>query len=277
MVVRKDLPVSALVPNPDNPNKMTGRQFDLLVDNVQRMGFTDPILVRPLDDGTYRIVGGHHRYDAAVYLDYEEVPCSVIDDPEFDEEAERFQMVRHNVIRGQFDPAAFFDLYQQMADKYADDVLQEAFGFAEEKEFKRLIDQTAKSIDDPGMREKFREAAREIRTIDGLSRVLNELFSKYGDTVPYGFMVFDYGGRRSVWVEARKDTMRAFDKVADLCIEHRRLMDDIVGGVLQSIAQGYLDELVEKLVEKSPEVKLPKNLSGHPTRANVEDAETDSE
>lgn len=57
---------------------MTTREFDLLVDNMQRTGLTDAILVRPQGDGTYRIVGGHHRFDAAQFLGRNEVPCRCV-------------------------------------------------------------------------------------------------------------------------------------------------------------------------------------------------------
>ena len=90
---RKDIPLGLLVKNEGNPNKMSAREFDLLVDNIEKTGLTDPVLVRPLPKGKkepqrYRIVGGHHRYDAAAFLGFEAVPCTVIDDPAFDEHAE---------------------------------------------------------------------------------------------------------------------------------------------------------------------------------------------
>ena len=46
-LLRLSLPVTALVKNEANPNKMAAREFDLLIDNIERTGLTDPILVRP--------------------------------------------------------------------------------------------------------------------------------------------------------------------------------------------------------------------------------------
>ena len=137
-LLRLDLPIGLLVKNEENPNKMTQRAFDLLCDNFEKTGITDPILRacrstcqqdagrrRAGSEGrsrsscsscsrstswTFRIVGGHHRYDAAAYIGFEEVPVTVIMDPEFDEEQERFQLVRMNAIRGKLDPQAFFKL-----------------------------------------------------------------------------------------------------------------------------------------------------------------------
>jgi len=295
-LLRLDLPIGLLVKNEENPNKMTQRAFDLLCDNYEKTGITDPILCRPLDlpavlglceqckkgdhvkllalfaqhGQTFRIVGGHHRYDAAAYIGFEEVPVTIILDPEFDEEQERFQLVRMNAIRGKLDPQAFFALYSKLSDKYSDAIMQDAFGFAEEAEFKRLIVQTAKMLPDKELQEKFKEAAQEIKTVDGLSKLLNEMFTKYGDTLPHGYMIFDYGGERSMWLRVGVKTMKALELIGNLCIERNRTVDDVVGGVVQSIAAGELKGQVEALIAAAPDAKLPKHLQVAPTKDNLE-------
>ena len=253
--------MTALVKNEANPNKMAAREFDLLIDNIERTGLTDPILVRPVDyqkvfeiaakfdmpdlelvltkeELKFRIVGGHHRLDAAAYLGLEEVPVTVIMDDAFDEDQERFQLVRMNMIRGKLDPQAFFDLYNSLAPAYSDEVLQDAFGFADEAEFRKLIDQTAKALPDKNLQKKFKEAAEEIKTIDGLSKLLNEMFTKYGDTLPFGYMVFDHGGQRSMWLRIEGKTMNALDLLGTLCIDQARTVDDVIGGILQLAGHG---------------------------------------
>lgn len=265
---RLDLSLNVLVPNPVNPNKMKPREFDLLCDNISKMGFLDPIIVRSQGD-KYRIVGGHHRFEAARYLGFESVPCTIIDDPEFTQEVEEFQLVRHNVIHGSMDPQKFMALYQKYASEYGDDILQEMFGFAEEAEFQKLIKETAKTLP-KDMQKKFLEAAKEIKTIDGLAKLLNEMFTRHGDTLPYGYMVLDYGSQKSVWLRVSKKTMDSVDIVGQICVERRRSVDDIVGQVLQLIAKGELSEVVNKAVEDSPEIDLPKNLQVMPTMDNIE-------
>ena len=239
---RLDVPIGELFKNDKNPNKMSKRSFDLLVDNLEQTGLTDPILVRRVELAAkpgpkYRIVGGHHRFDAAAYLGFDTVPVTVITDPNFDEDAEAFQLVRMNAIRGKLDPEAFYKLYEQLQDKYSDAIMQDAFGFAEEAEFKKLIEQTAKTLPDKHLQEKFKEAAAEIKTIDGLSKLLNEMFSKYGDTLPYGYMIFDHAGQRSMWLRIEGKTMKALDLIGTMCIDKERTVDDVVGGLLQLTRQ----------------------------------------
>jgi hypothetical protein len=295
-LLRLDLPVGLLLKNEENPNKMSPRAFDLLCDNFEQTGLTDAILVVPVDrqktlnvvssipNGdmkaaakllaahkcSFRIVGGHHRFDAAVYLGFEEVPVTVILDPEFDAEKERFQLVRMNVIRGKMDPQAFYNLYSQLADKYSDAVMQDAFGFAEEAEFKRLIAQTAKMLPSPELQQKFKEAASELKTVDGLSKLLNELFTKYGDTLPFGYMIFDHAGQRSMWLRIEGKTMNALDLIGTQCIDKNRTVDDVIGGVMQAIAKGEFAALIDKIVAATPKAQLPKGITVAPTKDNLE-------
>lgn len=268
---RLDVTPDRLVKNDKNPNKMSQRAFDLLCDNLEQTGLTDAILVRPIA-GTekFKIVGGHHRFDAAQYLGFETVPVTVITDPNFDEDMETFQLVRMNTIRGSLDPESFYKLYESLQDKYSDSIMQDAFGFAEEKEFKRLIEQTAKALPDKHLQDKFKEAAAEIKTIDGLSQLLNQMFTKYGDTLPFGYMIFDHAGQRSMWLRIEGKTMKALDLIGDMCIEHSRTVDDVIGGVLQSIAKGDAAELLTKVLEGSPHVVVSKDLKVAPTKDNLE-------
>jgi len=273
-LLRLTVPVGQLMKNVDNPNKMTKRQFDLLCDNLDKTGLTDPILVREIDPEKpgprYRIVGGHHRYDAAVYLGFDEVPITVVTDPGFDDEQEKFQLVRMNAIHGKLDPTAFYNLYSQLSSKYSEEILQDAFGFAEEAEFKKLIAQTAKMLPDKAQQDKFKEAAAEIKTIDGLSALLNKMFTQYGDTIPHGYMIIDYGGQQSMWLRVGKKTMDALGVVGLMCVDKHRTMDDIIGGLVRSIAKGELNDAVAALIDGAPEVKSPAGITVAPTKDNLE-------
>jgi hypothetical protein len=288
-------PLSLMVKNDRNPNKMKPREFDLLCDNFNRTGWTDPVLAWPSDmkalekivakSGddeakivaamakagiTIKIVGGHHRYDAGAFLGFEAGPATVMMDPEFDTEQEQFQLVRMNTIHGRLDPQAFIDLYNDLSKKYTDEILQDAFGFAEEAEFKKLITQMAKALPDQAMQAQFKEAAKEIKTIDGLSKLLNEMFTKYGKSLPCGFMVFtDEDNKRSMWLRVSDKTMKALDLIGDICIEKNRTVDAILGAVVQLIAKGELADVLAKAVKASPPVEMPPGLQVAPTEENL--------
>ena len=270
---RLTVPLSRLVKNADNPNRMSAREFDLLCDNLGKTGMTDAILVREIEPDAagplWRIVGGHHRYSAAAFLGWEDVPITVLPD-DFDDEQEKFQLVRMNAIHGKLDPPAFYNLYSQLSSKYSEEILQDAFGFAEEAEFKKLIAQTAKMLPDKAQQDKFKEAAAEIKTIDGLSALLNKMFTQYGDTIPHGYMIIDYGGQQSMWLRVGKKTMDALGVVGLMCVDKHRTMDDIVGGLVRSIAKGELNDAVAALIDGAPEVKSPAGITVAPTKDNLE-------
>lgn len=249
---REDLPVTVLVKNEHNPNVMSDREFNLLVSNMEKTGLTDPILVRPLPDGKYRIVGGHHRYEAAMLLDFTHVPCTIIDDPEFDEDQERFQIVRMNMIRGKLNPQKFLAMYNQMDKKYEAEIMAEAFGFADEDQFKKLVGQMAKTLPQ-GMQAEFKKAAEQIKTIDGLSALLNAMFTKHGNDLPYGYMFVDFGGQESVWLRMAQHDKKAFQDLTALCKARKRGVDSLFRLFMQSIAQEKMEWMLQAL-ESFPEV-----------------------
>jgi hypothetical protein len=271
-LVRKDVAIGLLDENDQNPNKMSARAFDLLVDNVQKTGLTEAVVVRPVGE-RYRIVSGHHRFKAAQYLGFDTVPVVIITDPDFDDEAEMFQLVRMNAIKGKLDGQAFIDLYGKVAGKYGDELLQDMFGFADDAEFKKLITATAKSLPKE-LKDKFLEAAKEIKTIDGLAKLLNDLFTKYGDTVPYGYMIVDHGGQRHIWLRMEKKTFDSLQLIGELCIETSRSIDDVLGVLIQKVAKGELPDLMQDIVDAAPKVVLTAGYMLTPTLDNIEATST---
>jgi hypothetical protein len=269
------LPLNVLVPNENNPNKMAPREFDLLVDNLQQTGFTEPVLVVPIGDtGKYRIYGGHHRVQAAQYLGLDRVPCVIVPETVLSEEMQDFQLLRMNVIHGKTDPQAFLKLYQKHEGTYGPELLQEMFGFSDDAEWKRLVDTTAKSLPKE-MQSKFKEAAAEVKTVDGLAQILNKLFTLYGDTLPFGYMVFDYGGSDGIWLrmEKHKKTKAHFEVLAEVAIENGMTLDDMIAVILSRIAKGDEPGLVQAILDECPKKKLPGNLITLPTKDNIANAE----
>lgn len=261
---RKNVTIELLEANEYNPNEMSERQFNMLVDNMEKVGFTDPLLVRPHPDkpGKYRIVGGHHRWEVAKMLGYTEVPCTIITDPSFDDDKEKFQVVRHNIIKGRMSPAKFLKMYESLSAQYAEDVAAELFGFTDEDEFAKLIKATEKSLPKE-LQQQFKEAASELKTIDDLSKLLNGLFAQYGDTLPHGYMFLDFGGYESVWLRLQKNQLLNFREVADRVRTEGKALDHIMAGLLQLIAKK--DEMIEPMfaaiLAAAPEVKIHADAS----------------
>ncbi len=265
---RVDLPLAWLEPNPNNPNEMTDAQFNMLCDNIEKTGLTDAILVRKIDEKRYRIVGGHHRYEVAKLYGFETAPCTIIDDPDFDDDQEKFQVVRMNVIRGRMSPAKFMQMYDSLSTKYADEVMSDAFGFVEHEEFQKLIRQMSKQLPKE-LQEDFTKAAQEIKTIDGLSKLLNTMFTKYGNTLPYGYMLIDFGGKDSIWLRMGNETRKALLKLGGRCVQEKRTVDDLLGGLIQMAATGKLESQLLQLIANGNPVNMPDGMTEMPTEETL--------
>lgn len=222
------LPVDKLEANELNPNEMSDSEFNMLVSNIEEMGITDPILVRPHPEkeGLYRIVGGKHRWEVAKLLDFKEIPCTVVTDETFSEDKEKFQIVRHNIIHGKMSPQKFMKLYNSLTNEYSADAAAEMFGFVDEEEFQKLINQTAKSLPIE-LQQEFKDAAKEIKTIDDLSKLLNSMFARYGDSLPYGYMVVDYGGKHSFWLRMGPSGFGDMTRLGNRCKKEKRTLDSV--------------------------------------------------
>ena len=253
-LTRQNLNINLLVPQEVNPNAMGDREFNLLCDNLSRVGFIDPVFVRPLEGGKYRIIGGYHRWKAAEVLGFEEVPCTIVSDPDFDGDLEKFQIVRMNMIRGKLSPEKFLKLYESLSSKYEDELLADSFGFADEEQFTKMVKQMSKSLPKE-MQAQFTEAAKDMKTIDGLTKLLNSMFNKYGDTLPYGYMMVDFGGKDSVWLRMSTSDMGCFTAVAQKCVDRKRSVDSLFRLFMQSIAGGALEGLLDSL-NAFPEVTV---------------------
>jgi hypothetical protein len=261
-LVRKDIDITLLDPNPDNPNEMNDDEFNKLAENMELVGFVDPVFVKPYlrsGEARYRIIGGHHRVEVGKVLGFLTVPCTVIDDPEFDEDAETFQLVRMNTIRGHNSPEKFFKLYQKLQGKYADEVMREQFAITQQDEWDRLVKKVAKELP-VEVQKDFEKAAEGIKTVDGLSKLLNTMFSKYGDTLPYGYLIIEYGKKESVWLRMEPHTRKAIGALGKLCVEQSRTMDAIVGGLIRLAADGKLPQVMVQLIAESVPVVIHKGL-----------------
>lgn len=252
-LVRKELDVNIIVPQEINPNKMSPKEFNLLCDNLSQVGFVDPVFVRPIEDGKYRVIGGFHRLEAAKVLGFEEVPCTIVTDPDFTDDLERYQITRMNMIHGKMQPAEFLKLYESISEKYEADIMAEAFGFTDEAEFKRLINQFASSLP-KNKQADFKKAAKEIKTIDGLSILLNKMFNMHGDSLPYGYMIVDFGGKESVWVQLENKDHKNLTKVIDMTVAKNKGVDALFKVLLGALANGEMQEVYAQL-EDFPDIQ----------------------
>jgi ParB family transcriptional regulator, chromosome partitioning protein len=98
----RELPVTLIKPNPDQPRSHFDEEaLSALADSIEASGVVQPLLVRPLADGSYELVAGERRWRAAQKAGLEKVPAVVRDQ----EQAERLQAALiENMVREDLNP-----------------------------------------------------------------------------------------------------------------------------------------------------------------------------
>ena len=222
-MVRVDL----LDDSEENPNEMSDDEFSELVAEIIENGWTVPVqAIGPNADGRYKLYGGHHRKKAAMVLGMEEIPVVVIPEDRYDDDVRKIQLVKQNILHGSMNAVKFTELFNDLAKKYDAAVLQKMMAFTKEDAFNRVYMDAKKALP-PGMAEKLDELRDELKTVDDLSLALNRLFTDYGDTLMYSFMVFSYGGREHLMVRMKDiSQFKRFKKFADWCVENKVQMDE---------------------------------------------------
>ncbi len=134
------------------------------------------------------------------------IPSVVLDD--YDEDREKIDNVRMNIVRGALDPVKFTKLFNELAPKYGEELTKTMMGFVDKAAFDAVFQAVRQSVP-AEIRKQLDASKKEIKTIDGLASILNEMFAKYGDTLESGYMVFSYGGQSHMWI-IMDEQMKAF-------------------------------------------------------------------
>ena len=97
-----ELPIGLIKPNPHQPRtKFDPEALAGLASSIEAGGIVQPLLVRPLHDGSYELIAGERRWRAAKQAGLEKVPAVVRDQAE----AERLQAALiENMVREDLNP-----------------------------------------------------------------------------------------------------------------------------------------------------------------------------
>jgi ParB family transcriptional regulator, chromosome partitioning protein len=98
----RELPVELVKPNPKQPRtRFDPEALAGLAASIEASGVVQPLLVRPLPDGSYELIAGERRWRAAQQAGLDKVPAIVRDS----ERAERLQVALiENMVREDLNP-----------------------------------------------------------------------------------------------------------------------------------------------------------------------------
>jgi ParB family chromosome partitioning protein len=98
----RELPIELIKPNPNQPRtKIDPESLTGLASSIEANGVVQPLLVRPLLDGSYELIAGERRWRAAIAAGLAKVPAVIRDQ----ERAERLQVALiENMVREDLNP-----------------------------------------------------------------------------------------------------------------------------------------------------------------------------
>jgi ParB family transcriptional regulator, chromosome partitioning protein len=98
----REVPVAMIKPNPNQPRtRFEPEALRGLADSIAAAGVVQPLLVRPLADGSYELIAGERRWRAAQQAGIEKVPAIIRDE----DEAKRLQTALvENMVREDLNP-----------------------------------------------------------------------------------------------------------------------------------------------------------------------------
>lgn len=251
----KFIPTNLIEPNAWNPQGMNVAQFDRLKKEMSENGFIAPIQVVPLPNGRYRILGGEHRWSAAVELGLAEIPCAILKDKKWeDEDIQKFVTVRLNALHGELDAEKFVVLYTEMSEKYGAEAMSDLMAFTDKKAFAKVlggVKKNLKKILPKEMHGAIDKATKEAKSVEDLGAIVNMLFAQYGDTVDKSFMIFTYGKADHLYIQMSKETKRAVDRIVNYCRATGSDINSILEEPLRNLGEA-LDKTVESIKVSKP-------------------------
>jgi hypothetical protein len=232
----KELPLCLVVPADDNPNEMTNEEFNALGESMEKYECLQPIVVFPdYEKKMFTLVGGEHRWEVARVFDYTSIPAIVMDPEKYDESDRMELLMKFNTIHGSPSKQKFQKFVKSYIDRTGisdPDILANKMGMTNRQEFDSLVSKVSKSLPSKTMRDKFNSIKKTLRSVDDLSNIIHRLFNDHGDTVPYGYMVFDFGGKDHVWVALSSSFIPKIRDLMDRVRERGYTFDSFLLSVL---------------------------------------------
>lgn len=242
-----DIPIAQLVEHEDNANQQDEAVFDEIVDRIRNEGFDEPIIVFPeivngTPTGKYKIASGHHRTKAARLAGYEHVPAVIRQG--WDEDRALVELVARNQLRGNTDPEQFTKNYNKLKERYGEDELRRMMGLSGKKAFESLY-KGVKSQLTKKQQKKLEESKEEIKSVEDLSQILNQIFRENGSKLDKSMVVFSFGGKEHHYIQLDKPGNNALKSF----IEEVENSDKQIGDVISTL---FINADAKATIKKAP-------------------------
>lgn len=130
------VPIERIAPNAYNTNRLEREDQARLQNSIEKFGIVEPIVVRIMENDSFEIIGGEHRFKRLQKMGKKEVLCSIVNLD--DSDAMLLSEVLNN-LRGSPDKAKQSELYKILTSKFDEKQLQSVLPFTQ-SDIKTLID-----------------------------------------------------------------------------------------------------------------------------------------
>lgn len=230
-----------------NANEMSNDEFGRLCESIEEDGLVElPQVIPAEEEWKYLVVWWNHRAKAMNTLYWPDVEFDVVVLDTIDSETEaKAKSVRMNVIRWKINPAKFTKMVNDLSKEWmTNDEIKEMMSI-DDKEFEKYYLEVKRQLP-KDIQEKLEKSKKEIKTIDDLSRVLNDIYSKHGDTVPLWYMAFNFGGNNHILIECDKEMRKHIADLTKFCEEKQIPILNVLNPLFQTL--NYSD-LMDKWVK----------------------------
>jgi len=254
------IPLNEIYEFEGNPNEEATLVFNNLLLEIQEDGFDQPLIVvdrmRIENKPGWSVVSGNHRYRALKLHGYTHADCVVKD---WDVEKAKIKVIRRNLIAGQLNNERFTRMVDSIRTPYTPDQIADVLGFGDvdkfAKHYKKQNEREARAAGDTSMGDP-------TKLVEGMTVLLNKLFTEYGDTVPNSFMYFLNGGRIHLAVQTNTQLRRVVNRIAKRCMNEHLDINLILAGAL-TLGLSALDKSVKDVVLAGAE-DVDKDEEMHP-------------
>ncbi len=113
--IQASVPISEIVETEQNANSMTAEDYSLLVENISRSVMSTALTCRRRkEDGKMVIIGGNHRYRAAVQLRLQRVPVQYVEEEELSRDERIALQLSLNSLHGSDNKGILRRLFEEI-------------------------------------------------------------------------------------------------------------------------------------------------------------------
>lgn len=121
----KRIPIDKIDINVFNANIVPDKIMKLLEKSIERDGFVQPILVRPVSNNRYELIDGEHRYRILKSKDEKEIEAVILEKDEDQAKLLSLIMNRH----GEFDTLKLAGVLHNIGKEYTPEQIEELLGY----------------------------------------------------------------------------------------------------------------------------------------------------